>query len=75
MTRTSYARVCVEIDTKCTYPDHATVVLDEQRTFKISFEYNWKPNKCSRCNIFGHNNQGCPKQKLERKNKAGDRVW
>ncbi|KAF5194559.1 Rna exonuclease, partial [Thalictrum thalictroides] len=47
MTRTSYARVCVEIDTKCTYPDHATVVLDEQRTFKIPFEYNWKPQKCS----------------------------
>ncbi|KAF5202724.1 hypothetical protein FRX31_007688 [Thalictrum thalictroides] len=42
MTRTSYARVCVEIDTKCTYPDHATVVLDEQRTFKIPFEYNWR---------------------------------
>ncbi|KAF5196916.1 hypothetical protein FRX31_013498 [Thalictrum thalictroides] len=53
MARTSYARVCVEIDTKCTYPDHATVVLDEKRTFKIPFEYNWKPQRCTRVMCLG----------------------
>ncbi|KAF5177885.1 hypothetical protein FRX31_032529 [Thalictrum thalictroides] len=63
MAKTSYARVCIEVDTKCTYPDHATVVLDEKRTFKIPFEYNRKPQKCARCDIFGHNNQNCPKLK------------
>ncbi|KAF5187780.1 hypothetical protein FRX31_022633, partial [Thalictrum thalictroides] len=75
MTRTSYARVCVEIDTKCTYPDHATVVLDEKRTFKIPFEYNWKPQRCTRCDVFGHSEQNCPKRKLENKKKNGDKVW
>ncbi|KAF5177666.1 hypothetical protein FRX31_032747, partial [Thalictrum thalictroides] len=75
MTRTSYARVCVEIDTKCTYPKHATVVLDEQLTFNIPFEYNWKPQKRARCDVFGHNDQGCPKKKLEKKENTRDRVW
>ncbi|KAF5175410.1 hypothetical protein FRX31_035002 [Thalictrum thalictroides] len=74
MARTSYVRVCVETDTKCTYPDHATVVLDEKRTFKIPFEYNWKPQRCTRCDVFGHSEQNCPKRKLETKKKNGDKV-
>ncbi|KAF5191558.1 hypothetical protein FRX31_018855 [Thalictrum thalictroides] len=75
MARTSYARVCVEIDTKCTYPDHATVVLDDKRTFKIPFKYNWKPQRCTRCDVFGHSEGNCPKRKLENKKKNWDKVW
>ncbi|KAF5184563.1 hypothetical protein FRX31_025850 [Thalictrum thalictroides] len=75
MARTSYARVCVEIGTNCTYPEHATVVLDKKRTFKIPFEYNWKPQRCTRCDVFGHSEQNYSKKKLENKKKNGDKVW
>ncbi|KAF5177959.1 hypothetical protein FRX31_032454, partial [Thalictrum thalictroides] len=64
-----------EVDTRCTYPDHATVVHDEKRTFKIPFEYNWKPQRCTSCDVFGHNVSNCPKTKMMKKKKAGDKVW
>ncbi|KAF5180774.1 hypothetical protein FRX31_029640 [Thalictrum thalictroides] len=74
MARISYARVCVEIEKKCTYPDHAKVVLDTKKTFKIPFEYKWKPHRCTR-DLFGHSEQNCLKRKLENKKKNGDKVW
>ncbi|KAF5200471.1 hypothetical protein FRX31_009942, partial [Thalictrum thalictroides] len=70
---TSYARVCIEVDTKCKFQKEVMVVLDKKKAFKIPVEYNWKPTKCSHCDVFGHTDQKCgnkPK-KLEK----GATVW
>lgn len=37
---TSYARICVEIDTKCKYPNNITVVVDRRKAYNQPVEYN-----------------------------------
>ncbi|KAF5208023.1 hypothetical protein FRX31_002390 [Thalictrum thalictroides] len=70
--RTSYARICIEVDTKCKFPRETTVVLDKQKVIKIPIEYNWKPAKCSTCDVFGHHDKTCPKKKQK---KVEQSVW
>lgn len=44
--RTMYARICIEIDVDCEYPDAIPVVLDQRRVYLLPVEYDWKPPKC-----------------------------
>lgn len=52
--RTSYARIYVEIDTKCKYPNNVIVVVDDSKAYKLLVEYNWRLSKCDVCEVFGH---------------------
>ncbi|KAF5186680.1 Rna exonuclease [Thalictrum thalictroides] len=61
--RTSYARICIEVDTNCKFPKETTIVLDQKKVVRIPIEYNWKPAKCMKCDVFGHNEKTCPKAK------------
>ncbi|KAF5179796.1 hypothetical protein FRX31_030617, partial [Thalictrum thalictroides] len=61
--RTSYARICIEVDTKCKFPKETTIVLDQKKVVKIPIEYNWKPTRCMKCDVFGHYEKTCPKSK------------
>ncbi|KAF5195203.1 hypothetical protein FRX31_015209 [Thalictrum thalictroides] len=70
--RTSYARIYIEVDTKCKFPRETTVVLDKQKVIKIPIEYNWKPAKCSTCDVFGHHDKIYPKKKQK---KVEQSVW
>ncbi|KAF5190554.1 hypothetical protein FRX31_019859 [Thalictrum thalictroides] len=44
--RTNYARLCIEMDLKCKYPNHVDVVVDQRRAIRVAVEYNWRPTKC-----------------------------
>lgn len=44
--RTPYAKICVEIDMKCKYPNNVTVVVDTRKAYNLPIEYNWRPPKC-----------------------------
>ncbi|KAF5199868.1 Rna exonuclease [Thalictrum thalictroides] len=57
--RTSYVRVCVEVDVNYKYPKEINVVLDRSREIKIACEYNWRPPQCSHCKVFRHNEVKC----------------
>lgn len=52
--RTNYARIYVEIDTNCKYPNNVMVVVDN-----LPVEYNWRPQKCDLCDMFGHTSVRC----------------
>ncbi|KAF5178600.1 hypothetical protein FRX31_031815, partial [Thalictrum thalictroides] len=62
MSRTSFARVYIKVDTKCKYPKEVTVVLDQRKAITIPIEYNWKPPICHHCDVFGHTDNKCPKK-------------
>lgn len=47
--RTSYVRICTEIDTKYKYPNNVTVIVDERKAYNLQVEYNWRPPKCDGC--------------------------
>ncbi|KAL5709938.1 hypothetical protein ACHQM5_020561 [Ranunculus cassubicifolius] len=72
--RTEFARVCVEINTECIYPDSVPVVIDGNKRLEISVEYKWKPPKCASCNIFGHSQFKCPKNE-EAYHKTEVKIW
>ncbi|KAF5204181.1 Zinc knuckle (CCHC-type) family protein [Thalictrum thalictroides] len=72
--RTSYARLCIEVDLKCKYPNHVDVVVDQKKVIRVAVEYNWRPTKCMECEVFGHNDAKCPKkQKVQAEKKAA--IW
>ncbi|KAG5238004.1 DUF4283 domain-containing protein [Salix suchowensis] len=53
--RMEYARVCIELDASSP-PVHrfqvASSLTDEPITVEVVYE--WKPSRCSKCNVFGH---------------------
>ncbi|XP_035838846.1 uncharacterized protein LOC118486474 [Helianthus annuus] len=64
--RSSFARALIEINADNDLKDFITVAipkLDEDGyiTEKVKVEYEWKPQRCSVCCVFGHNDQTCPK--------------
>ncbi|XP_022024344.1 uncharacterized protein LOC110924660 [Helianthus annuus] len=64
--RSSFARALIEINADNDLKDFITVAipkLDEDGyiTVKVKVEYEWKPQRCSVCCVFGHNDQTCPK--------------
>ncbi|KAK1311258.1 hypothetical protein QJS10_CPA08g00929 [Acorus calamus] len=61
-TRISYARVCVEVLASSVLPD--SVVIDSQADGKEVFPtvYDWKPQSCSHCLTFGHDDTLCSKR-------------
>ncbi|XP_026456778.1 uncharacterized protein LOC113357549 [Papaver somniferum] len=60
-TRMSYARICVEVDVNCDFPDSFTFTVGGIDTIEIKMDYSWKPPKCSECAVFGHVTANCPK--------------
>ncbi|KAF6165033.1 hypothetical protein GIB67_005122 [Kingdonia uniflora] len=49
-----FRRACVEEDAKSELPDKVSVLIDEDYTIQVKFEYNWVPVKCKNCLVFGH---------------------
>ncbi|KAK1297672.1 hypothetical protein QJS10_CPB15g01199 [Acorus calamus] len=61
-TRISYARVCVEVLADQPLPDSVTIesTIDGYEVFPIV--YDWKPQACSHCHTFGHDDALCYKR-------------
>ncbi|XP_021990588.1 uncharacterized protein LOC110886997 [Helianthus annuus] len=72
--RSSFARALIEINADSDIKECVTVAipkLDEEGyvTESIRVEYEWKPQRCSGCCVFGHNDQSCPKVVNNKKDK------
>lgn len=63
-TRMRYARVCIEMEEEFLSFIH---VLYDDKEFKVSIEYTWKPTRCKNCATFGHSCAKC--------SKASKKVW
>nr|GEY68680.1 hypothetical protein [Tanacetum cinerariifolium] len=64
--RSSYARVVIELRADVELKDYIVVVMHKitregHYTYNVHVEYEWKPNKCSSCKVFGHIHEECPK--------------
>ncbi|KAF9613585.1 hypothetical protein IFM89_009255 [Coptis chinensis] len=63
-TRITYARVCTIVDTNFKFPSHITVNIGED-TIDIGLDYEWQPEVCDTCKIFGHSTAKCPNNKAK----------
>ena len=61
--RLSFARICIEVDVNCTFPNSALLDLGNGKYSTIRIEYPWVPQKCAHCKIFGHNHMKCQNEK------------
>ena len=61
--RLSFARICVEVDVNCTFPNSALLDLGNGKYSTIRIEYPWVPQKCAHCRIFGHSQVKCKGRK------------
>lgn len=52
-TKTSHARVCIEIDAKLDLPDDVTVTVGGERVV-VPIMYQVLPPMCAKCRVFGH---------------------
>ncbi|KAJ6370625.1 hypothetical protein OIU76_028832 [Salix suchowensis] len=54
-TRMEYARVCIELDATLP-PVHSFQVASSltEEPITVDVVYEWKPSRCSKCNVFGH---------------------
>ncbi|XP_022014978.1 uncharacterized protein LOC110914498 [Helianthus annuus] len=64
--RSSFARALIEISADNDLKEYITVAIpklveDGYVTHKVKVEYEWKPQRCSTCCVFGHSDQSCPK--------------
>ncbi|KAL3716434.1 hypothetical protein ACJRO7_008089 [Eucalyptus globulus] len=53
MKRLSFARVCVEISAKLERCEEVEVLVDD-KAFSVAVLYEWRPNSCAKCCVFGH---------------------
>ncbi|BFG40751.1 hypothetical protein CerSpe_270250 [Prunus speciosa] len=64
-----YARVCMEIDASDDLVEsfdlvsHLDVNAGVTQTFEIKVKYQWRPQMCMKCRIFGHSEPSCPSLK------------
>lgn len=52
-TKTSHARVCVEIDANLELPDDVTITVGGERVV-VPIQYQVLPPMCAKCKVFGH---------------------
>ncbi|KAK1305368.1 hypothetical protein QJS10_CPB11g01695 [Acorus calamus] len=60
--RTAYARVCVEVDAGFELPDKVFVEVRNGDREAIKITYDWKPQACTHCQTFGHDDSLCCKK-------------
>ncbi|KAF6145940.1 hypothetical protein GIB67_007959, partial [Kingdonia uniflora] len=76
--RDSFSRVCVDVNTKCKFPEVITLNYSNGQLPQVFAEYAWYPLKCSHCGVFGHNDYNCehcpklkqPKRDIKRLSRA-----
>ncbi|KAK1308197.1 hypothetical protein QJS10_CPA09g00977 [Acorus calamus] len=61
-TRTSFARVCVEVEAGCEFPNEVFVEIRKGDRVGVKVAYDWQPLACQHCNTFGHDSALCNKK-------------
>ena len=57
-TRLDYARLCVELDAALPFIHSFDIDCPlSAEPITVTVEYEWKPSRCGKCNVFGHS---CP---------------
>ncbi|KAL5723715.1 hypothetical protein ACHQM5_007081 [Ranunculus cassubicifolius] len=74
MNRTDTARICIEVRATSTFPETVPVVVDKKKVFKIPVEYNWRPQSCKSCKVFGHSCVSIKAQQWVQKEQSEHRV-
>ncbi|GJW39768.1 hypothetical protein Tco_0065613 [Tanacetum coccineum] len=71
--RMGYARALVEVCAEKELKKEVVMAIpnieDEKQTHTlktIQVDYEWKPPQCLECQVFGHNNEQCPKRITEK---------
>ena len=59
--RLSFAKICVEVDVSSVIPKSIDVKMRNGSFISISVDVPWLPQKCTKCQVFGHNDQHCSK--------------
>ncbi|GKC80829.1 RNA-directed DNA polymerase, eukaryota, reverse transcriptase zinc-binding domain protein [Tanacetum coccineum] len=64
--RADFARVLVEFEAKKGFKEHIDILYRSKDnvvigTKKVEVEYQWKPDICSHCMVFGHKERTCKK--------------
>ncbi|GKE79467.1 RNA-directed DNA polymerase, eukaryota, reverse transcriptase zinc-binding domain protein, partial [Tanacetum coccineum] len=67
-----YARILIEANATKGLVDYIEVLYlnktsGEQHVKKVKVEYDWKPQSCQQCGVFGHSVVNCPKRAMEAK--------
>ncbi|KAJ6346531.1 hypothetical protein OIU78_009042 [Salix suchowensis] len=64
-TRLDYARVCVEVDAALPYVHKFEIECTlSAAPISIEVEFEWKPQRCEKCKVFGHSCTSKPLVKL-----------
>lgn len=72
ISRTSYARICIEVGIEKPLPESVQVEFEEDFEFWLfPVEFEWKPPSCSLCISFGHNQKNCSKKTHGKIEEAG----
>lgn len=51
--RFDFARICIEVDANEDLPSSIHIKI-ELGSVVVAVEYQWLPQKCTKCNAFGH---------------------
>ncbi|KAG5520831.1 hypothetical protein RHGRI_033411 [Rhododendron griersonianum] len=69
--RLSYAKICVEVDCSSPLPESFDLKYADGDVVVIRIQYPWKPQMCSVCQVFGHNETTCPSKVKDKKQGNG----
>ncbi|XP_020682798.1 uncharacterized protein LOC110099846 [Dendrobium catenatum] len=69
-TRLTFARICVLVDCKATYPEVVQVSLDGE-VVSLRVQYEWRPFPCQHCKSLMHYSSSCSKNPENEPNDLG----
>ncbi|KAF8377878.1 hypothetical protein HHK36_031266 [Tetracentron sinense] len=58
--RLGYAKLYVEVDALKDLPSELHLRLDGNTEVKLKLVFEWKPPRCEKCQVFGHDFNQCP---------------
>ncbi|KAK1302793.1 hypothetical protein QJS10_CPB12g00475 [Acorus calamus] len=62
--KTTFVRLCVEIEASSPLPDAVSVEIAPGLIEKFKVDYDWRPTACKHCLTFGHNEARCCKKPI-----------
>ncbi|KAL0913651.1 hypothetical protein M5K25_017130 [Dendrobium thyrsiflorum] len=62
-TRLTYARVCVQVNNKSTYPETIPISIEDE-IINLKIQYEWRPTPCEFCGSLMHLSSTCPSKPL-----------
>lgn len=57
--RLEYARLCVAMSPLSAFPDELKLKVSNGDVIPIAIKYEWRPNICTHCKHFGHDDEVC----------------